>query len=79
MMPEMTGPELVREAVARWPSTAILYVTGYVGEAGSEDLSGHDILRKPFTVAALAGAVAGALARRPSEWPPASAAAAAGR
>ncbi|MET1110894.1 MAG: ATP-binding protein, partial [Allosphingosinicella sp.] len=79
MMPEMTGPELVREAIARWPSTAILYVTGYVGEAGSEELSGHDILRKPFTVAALAGAVAGALARRPNEWPPASAAAAAGR
>jgi signal transduction histidine kinase/ActR/RegA family two-component response regulator len=79
MMPEMTGPELVREATARWPSTAILYVTGYVGEAGSEELSGHDILRKPFTVAALADAVAGALARRPSEWPPASAAAAAGR
>ncbi|HYW15326.1 MAG TPA: ATP-binding protein [Allosphingosinicella sp.] len=79
MMPEMTGPELVREATARWPSTAILFVTGYVGEAGSEELSGHDILRKPFTVAALADAVAGALARRPNEWPPASAAAAAGR
>jgi signal transduction histidine kinase/ActR/RegA family two-component response regulator len=79
MMPEMTGPELVRKATARWPSTAILFVTGYVGEAGSEELSGHDILRKPFTVAALAAAVAGALARRPSEWPPASAAAAGGR
>jgi signal transduction histidine kinase/ActR/RegA family two-component response regulator len=79
MMPEMTGPELVREATARWPSTAILYVTGYVGEAGSEELSGHDILRKPFTVAGLAAAVAGALARRPNEWPPASAAAAGGR
>ena len=79
MMPEMTGPELVREVTARWPSTAILYVTGYVGEAGSEELSGHDILRKPFTVSALAVAVAGALARRPSEWPPASAAAAAAR
>ena len=64
MMPEMTGPELVREANARWPSTAILFVTGYVGEAGSEELSGHDILRKPFTVSALAEAVAGALARR---------------
>jgi signal transduction histidine kinase/ActR/RegA family two-component response regulator len=79
MMPEMTGPELVAAATARWPSLAILYVTGYVGEAGSEQLSGHEILRKPFTVAALAGAVAGALARRPNEWPPASAAAAAGR
>ena len=79
MMPEMTGPELVRAASARWPSTAILFVTGYVGEAGSEELSGHDILRKPFTVAALAVAVAGALAHRPNEWPPASAAAAGAR
>ena len=79
MMPEMTGPELVAAATARWPSLAILYVTGYVGEAGSEQLSGHEILRKPFTVASLAAAVAGALARRPNEWPPASAAAAAGR
>ncbi|MFL6844146.1 MAG: ATP-binding protein [Allosphingosinicella sp.] len=79
MMPEMTGPELVRAAAARWPSLAILYVTGYVGEAGGEELSGHEILRKPFTVATLARAVAGALARRSSEWPPASAAAAAGR
>ncbi|MEA3051557.1 MAG: hypothetical protein QOG72_460 [Sphingomonadales bacterium] len=79
MMPEMTGPELVRAVTARWPSIAILFVTGYVGEAGSEELSGYDILRKPFTVAALAGAVAGALARKPSEWPPAAAAAAASR
>ncbi len=79
MMPEMTGPELVAAATARWPAIAILYVTGYVGEAGSEQLSGHEILRKPFTVAGLASAVAGALARRPSEWPPAAAAAAGGR
>jgi nitrogen-specific signal transduction histidine kinase/ActR/RegA family two-component response regulator len=64
MMPEMTGPELVAAATARWPSIAILYVTGYVGEAGSEQLSGHEILRKPFTVAGLANAVAAALARR---------------
>ena len=79
MMPEMTGPELVAAATARWPSISILYVTGYVGEAGSEQLSGHEILRKPFTVAGLANAVARALARRASEWPPAAAAAAGGR
>jgi signal transduction histidine kinase/ActR/RegA family two-component response regulator len=79
MMPEMTGPELVRKVAADYPWIATLYVTGYVGEAGgAEELSGHDILRKPFTVSALAQAVAGALAHRPSEWPPASAAAAAG-
>jgi signal transduction histidine kinase/ActR/RegA family two-component response regulator len=78
MMPEMTGPELVREASALYPWIAVLFVTGYVGEAGTEELSGHEILRKPFTVAALADAVQSALARRPSGWRPASAAAAAG-
>ncbi|HEX8669557.1 MAG TPA: ATP-binding protein [Allosphingosinicella sp.] len=79
MMPEMTGPELVREAARRWPWIAVLFVTGYVGEAGdADDLSGYDILRKPFTVSGLSDAVATALSRRASEWPPASAAAAAG-
>jgi len=66
MMPEMTGPELVREAARLHPDTAILFVTGYAGEAGeAEDLQGYDVLRKPFTVAALAEAVEAALARRP--------------
>jgi signal transduction histidine kinase/ActR/RegA family two-component response regulator len=79
MMPEMTGPELVREAARRWPWIAVLFVTGYVGEAGDADeLSDQEILRKPFTVSALSTAVAAALSRRVSEWPPAAAAAAAG-
>jgi signal transduction histidine kinase/ActR/RegA family two-component response regulator len=79
MMPEMTGTELVRRAAALYPWIAILFVTGYVGEAGDADgLSGHDLLRKPFTVSALAEAVTTALARRPTESPPASRAAAAG-
>jgi signal transduction histidine kinase/ActR/RegA family two-component response regulator len=79
MMPEMTGPELTRELARLYPHIGVLFVTGYVGgEAGeAEDLSGYDILRKPFTVAALAGAVAGALGHRISESPPASEAAAA--
>jgi len=78
MMPEMTGPELVREAAALYPWLGILFVTGYVGEAGdAEELAGHDMLRKPFTVSALAQAVATALARRASGSHPASAAAAA--
>jgi signal transduction histidine kinase/CheY-like chemotaxis protein len=79
MMPEMTGLELVREAGRLYPWIAVLFVTGYVGEASdAADLSDHDILRKPFTVAALADAVAAVLSRAASESPPASAAAAAG-
>ncbi|HEX8643997.1 MAG TPA: ATP-binding protein [Allosphingosinicella sp.] len=82
MMPEMTGPELIREMARLYPHIGVLFVTGYVGEAGeAQDLSGYDILRKPFTVAALAEAVAGALGHRVggqvSGSPPASEAAAA--
>ena len=82
MMPEMTGPELIREMARLYPHIGVLFVTGYVGEAGDAgDLTGYDILRKPFTVAALAEAVAGALGHRISGQVsgsrPASAAAAA--
>ena len=65
MMPEMTGPELIREMARLYPHIGVLFVTGYVGEAGdAQDLSGYDILRKPFTVAMLADAVAVALGHR---------------
>ena len=62
-MPGMTGPELVREIKRRRPNTSILFVTGFVGEGEGEDLVGYEILRKPFTVSALASAVAVALGR----------------
>ena len=65
MMPEMTGPELVRVLAERYPDMAVLFVTGFVGEAGeAEELTGHDLLRKPFTVSALSDAVTAALSRR---------------
>ncbi|WP_332811932.1 ATP-binding protein [Sphingomonas sp.] len=71
MMPEMTGPELARIVASQYPQIALLFVTGYVGEASDgEDLSGYDLLRKPFTVSALAGAVSAAFAKRLSELPP---------
>ena len=78
VMPEMTGPELIRELRARRPDIAVLFVTGYVGEGESDDLAGHELLRKPFTVGALAGAVASALSRGASEPRPIGGAAAAG-
>jgi signal transduction histidine kinase/ActR/RegA family two-component response regulator len=62
VMPEMTGIELAREVTARHPRLRILFVTGYVGEAGSVDeLAGVELLRKPFTVAQLAAAIDHAL------------------
>ena len=67
IMPEMTGPELIRIIKAKRPEIAVLFVTGYVGEGESEDLIGYELLRKPFTVGALASAVAAALARPVNE------------
>ncbi|HET9810371.1 MAG TPA: ATP-binding protein [Sphingomicrobium sp.] len=77
IMPEMTGPELIRVLKDKRDDFSVLFVTGYVGEGDSDHLVGHELLRKPFTVGALASAVATALAQ-PSESPPTSGAAAAG-
>ena len=66
IMPEMTGPELIRNLKAKRGDFAVLFVTGYVGEGESENLIGYELLRKPFTVGALAAAVATALSQ-PSE------------
>jgi CheY-like chemotaxis protein len=77
-MPEMTGPEMIRHLKAEREDFAVLFVTGYVGEGESDDLRGYELLRKPFTVAALANAVHAALARRPSAPPRSSGVAAKG-
>jgi CheY-like chemotaxis protein len=78
IMPEMTGPELIRYLKSHSDRDfAVLFVTGYVGEGETGDLRGYELLRKPFTVGALASAVAAALART-SEPPRSSAAGAKG-
>jgi len=75
IMPEMTGPELIRYLKLNSPRDfAVLFVTGYVGEGDSDDLRGHELLRKPFTVGALASAVSAALARPAPVQPRTSAA-----
>ena len=79
IMPEMTGPELIRHLKSTSPRDfAVLFVTGYVGEGESDDLRRNELLRKPFTVGALASAVAAALARIATEPPRTSAAGAKG-
>jgi signal transduction histidine kinase/ActR/RegA family two-component response regulator len=78
IMPEMSGPELIRHLKATCDRDfAVLFVTGYVGEGETDDLRGYELLRKPFTVGALASAVAAALGRT-SEPPRTSRAAAKG-
>jgi len=67
VMPEMTGPELIRKLKSDHDDFAVLFVTGYVGDGETDDLVGYELLRKPFTVSALANAVAAALSRIPTE------------
>lgn len=71
IMPEMTGPELIKILKQKRSDFAVLFVTGYVGENEGDGLVGHELLRKPFTVGALASAVATAL--QSSELPRTSA------
>jgi signal transduction histidine kinase/ActR/RegA family two-component response regulator len=79
IMPEMTGPELIRHLKATYDRNfAVLFVTGYVGDGESDELRGYELLRKPFTVGALASAVSSALGQIASEPPRSSAAAAKG-
>ena len=62
----MSGPELIRHLKQSHDDFAVLFVTGYVGEGETSDLVGYELLRKPFTVGALANAVAVALSRPPN-------------
>ncbi|MFD1786993.1 ATP-binding protein [Sphingomonas floccifaciens] len=75
LMPGRTGPELVADLAPRLPDAAVLFVTGYAGEAGEQGgLAGRQVLRKPFTMAALSGAIDTAIAARPTPEPVRSAA-----
>ena len=68
VMPGIKGPELVAQVLRRFPDIAVLFVTGYAGEAGeAEGFADHELLRKPFTINALKLAIAAAMRRRLSE------------
>lgn len=70
LMPGQTGPELIASVRARHPAQAVLFVTGFAGEAGGADeFGGHPVLRKPFTLAALDRAISGAVAHRAATTP----------
>jgi CheY-like chemotaxis protein len=55
IMPGITGPQLVRNTLERWPNLRFLFVSGYLGdEAESFGFDPvHDLLTKPFTADAL--------------------------
>jgi len=65
VMPGMTGPELISQVSTLYPHLAVLFVTGYAGEAGdAESFTGHEVLRKPFTINTLALSIAAARNRQ---------------
>jgi signal transduction histidine kinase/ActR/RegA family two-component response regulator len=62
LMPGQTGPEMIAGVEATLTGVAVLFVTGFTGEASAEQLRDRPVLRKPFTVAALSRAVREAVA-----------------
>ena len=66
LMPDMTGPEMIASLPARFRSIPVILVTGYAGEAADADMfKGHQLLRKPYTLAGLTQALAEAATRLP--------------
>ena len=65
VMPEITGPELAEAVLARLPDIAVLFTSGYTGEAALTDAAGEPVtvLAKPFGVDALARRVRALLDR----------------
>jgi two-component system cell cycle sensor histidine kinase/response regulator CckA len=64
VMPEMGGRELVRQLRQTRPNVAVLFMSGYKGEARGlplEPEGGAPVLAKPFTVAEVLGQVSRAM------------------
>ncbi|NJC34210.1 signal transduction histidine kinase [Sphingomonas jejuensis] len=69
VMAGMSGPELVSMLVRQAPDAAVLFVTGFTGEADEADFGGYPVLRKPFSMRALELAVDSACDQRPGVTP----------
>ena len=67
-MPVMDGIALALAAARDYPAVSILLMTGYADQrerANGLDALIHDVLAKPFSLAAMRTAVSGALAAAP--------------
>jgi len=62
LMPGQTGPEMIAALGDRIEGVALLFVTGFAGEADAGIFRGRTVLRKPFTIAGLEAAVDEAMA-----------------
>jgi len=59
LMPERTGPEMIAALDPQYAHLPVLFVTGFAGEMMEhEAFRGRQVLRKPFTLAALERAIA---------------------
>lgn len=66
LMPDMTGPEMVKALPPHFRHLPVLFVTGYAGDVSQgADFEGHMVLRKPYTLAALGQALSTALSGSP--------------
>lgn len=63
LMPGQTGPEMIAALSPTVPHVAVLFVTGFAGEANAAEFGDHHVLRKPFTLSGLERAIAQAMAR----------------
>ena len=69
-MPDMNGAEVAAQVQARWPRLPVIIATGYADMRAVEKLIGAEaILRKPFDLHDLAGAVRATLARAKTATP----------
>ena len=67
VMPQMTGPQLVEQALAMRPGLTVLYTSGYTGkslETADRVRAGGNFLPKPFSFDQLARKIHEALARQ---------------
>ncbi len=58
LLPGITGPELVAAIRTVHPAMPVLFVTGFAGDIDdAAQFGGAEVLRKPFTIAALGAAI----------------------
>lgn len=61
---QMSGVDLARELKRRMPDLPVLLTTGYGEALADSDSDGFDLLRKPYSVEALSGAILRLLLKR---------------
>jgi len=63
LMPGQTGPEMIAAIGPRFPHVAVLFVTGFAGDASASEFGDRPVLRKPFTLVGLERAIDEAMAQ----------------